>query len=69
MRTLELGYTLPKEWVTKIGAQNCRLYLNTYNLFSFDNLKDLGVEPEIMDENGLQYPQNSMVNIGVNVSF
>ncbi len=69
LRTLELGYTLPKEWVTKIGAQNCRLYLNTYNLFSLDNLKDLGVEPEIMEENGLQYPQNSMVNIGVNVSF
>lgn len=69
MRTLELGYTLPKEWVSKVGAQNCRLYLNTYNLFSLDNLKSLGTEPEIMDANGLQYPQNSMVNIGVNLSF
>ncbi|MFV0593366.1 MAG: SusC/RagA family TonB-linked outer membrane protein [Draconibacterium sp.] len=69
LRTLEVGYTLPKDWVTKVGIQNCRLYLNTYNLFSIDNLKSLGVEPEIMDENGLQYPQNSMVNIGVNLSF
>lgn len=69
LRTLEVGYTLPKDWVTKVGIQNCRFYVNTYNLFSLDNLKDLGVEPEIMDQNGLQYPQNSMVNIGVNLSF
>lgn len=69
LRTLEFGYTLPTEWISKVGLQNCRLYVNTYNLISFDNLKKLGVEPEIMDENGLQYPQNSMVNVGVNLSF
>lgn len=69
MRTLEVGYTLPKDIIAKVGMQKCRIYVNTYNLFSFDNLKSLGVEPEIMDQNGLQYPQNSMVNIGVNLSF
>lgn len=69
LRTLEIGYTIPKNVVEKLRMKNCRLYLNTYNLFSLDNLKDLGVEPEIMDKNGLQYPQNSMVNIGVNLSF
>ncbi|WP_346862538.1 TonB-dependent receptor [uncultured Draconibacterium sp.] len=69
MRTFEVGYTLPTDLIAKVGMQRCRVYLNTYNLFSFDNLKSLGVEPEIMDQNGLQYPQNSMVNIGVNLSF
>lgn len=69
MRTLEVGYTLPKDLIAKVGMQKCRVYVNTYNLFSIDNLKSLGVEPEIMDQNGLQYPQNSMVNVGVNLSF
>lgn len=69
LRTFEIGYTLPEELIAKVGMQRCRLYVNTYNLFSLDNVKSLGVEPEIMDQNGLQYPQNSMVNVGVNLSF
>lgn len=69
LRTFEIGYTLPEKLIAKVGMQRCRLYVNTYNLFSLDNVKSLGVEPEIMDENGLQYPQNSMVNVGVNLSF
>lgn len=69
LRTLEVGYTLPKELTEKAKIHKARFYVNTYNLFSFDKLKKLGVEPEIMDENGLQYPQNRLVNLGVNLSF
>ncbi len=69
LRTMELGYTLPKTLAEKAKLQKVRLYVNTYNLFSFDKLRKLGVEPEIMDENGLQYPQNRLVNLGVNLSF
>ena len=69
MRTLEVGYSLPASLISKIGMEKLRVYVNTYNLFSIDNLKKLGVEPEVMDQNGLQYPQNRMVNVGVNLSF
>ena len=69
LRTLEVGYSLPQRVITKIGMDKVRFYINTYNLISFDNLKKLGVEPEVMEENGLQYPQNRLVNIGVNLSF
>nr|MBD3623678.1 SusC/RagA family TonB-linked outer membrane protein [Sunxiuqinia sp.] len=69
LRTLEVGYSIPQYLVQKVGMQKARLYVNSYNLFSIDNLRKLGVEPEVMDENGLQYPQNSMVNVGVNLSF
>ena len=69
LRTMEIGYTLPKELTEKAKIQKARFYVNTYNLFSFDQLKKLGVEPEIMDTNGLQYPQNRLVNLGVNLSF
>ncbi|WP_228488512.1 TonB-dependent receptor [Prolixibacter sp. SD074] len=69
LRTFEIGYSIPKNLIAKVGMQKARLYVNSYNLVSFDNLKKLGVEPEIMDQNGLQYPQNRMVNVGVNLSF
>ncbi len=69
LRTMEVGYTIPKALTEKAKIQKARFYVNTYNLFSIDKLKKLGVEPEIMDENGLQYPQNRLVNLGVNLSF
>lgn len=68
-RTIELGYTIPKRLTQKVGIEKTRVYVNGYNLFSFDNLKKVGVEPEIMDENGLQYPQNRFVNVGFNLTF
>ena len=43
--------------------------MNAYNLFSIDNLEEYGIDPEISDENGLQYPQNKFVNVGVNISI
>lgn len=68
-RTLEIGYTLPKRWAEKIKIQNARVYVNGYNLFSIDNLKEYGVDPEIADDNGLQYPQNKFFNIGLKLSL
>lgn len=69
LRTLEVGYTLPQAWLDRARIKKVRLYLNTYNLFSIDNVHKLGVEPEVIDPNGLQYPQNKFVNVGANLTF
>jgi hypothetical protein len=45
------------------------LYVNAFNLFSFDNLKEFGVDPEVVDDNGLQFPQNRVINLGINLSL
>lgn len=68
-RTIELGYTLPKTILNKMKIQKLRVYINTYNLFSFDNMAKYGIETEVADNNGLQYPQSRIVNLGLNVSF
>ncbi|HET8735936.1 MAG TPA: TonB-dependent receptor [Pricia sp.] len=68
-RTLELGYSLPKPWLDKVGLQKARFYVNGYNLFSLDNLAKFGIDPEVNDTNGLQYPQNKFVNVGINLSI
>jgi len=68
-RTIELGYTLPKKWMEKVKIQSARVYVNGYNLFSIDNLNSYGVDPEIADDNGLQYPQNKFFNVGIKLSL
>lgn len=68
-RTLEVSYSLPKTLLDKLKIQKARVYVNGYNLFSLDNLKEYGVDPEIADDNGLQYPQNKFVNVGINLSL
>ncbi|WP_421826282.1 SusC/RagA family TonB-linked outer membrane protein [Larkinella sp.] len=68
-RTMELGYTLPALLTQKVKIQKARLFVNTYNLFSIDNTRPYGIDPEVQDENGLQYPQTKLFNFGVNLSF
>ncbi|MBT1689844.1 TonB-dependent receptor [Dawidia soli] len=69
LRTMEVGYSIPTSLLDKVKLKKARVYVNTFNLFSIDNVKKYGMEPEVADENGLQYPQHRLVNIGVNISF
>jgi TonB-linked SusC/RagA family outer membrane protein len=68
-RTLELGYSLPANMLKKVKIRRARFYVNAYNMFSFDNLKQYGVDPETTDDNGLQFPQSKVLNFGVNLTF
>jgi len=68
-RTIEVGYTLPTAILTKMKISKLRVYVNTYNLFSLDNMAKYGIETEVADNNGLQYPQSRIVNFGLNLSF
>lgn len=68
-RTIQLGYALPASLLQRAKIQRARVYLNAYNLFSIDNLSKYGVDPETADDNGLQFPQNKVINIGLNLSL
>ena len=68
-RTIELGYSLPQRILDRLKINRARIYVNGYNLFSVDNLSAYEVDPEIADDNGLQYPQNKFVNIGFNITL
>jgi TonB-linked SusC/RagA family outer membrane protein len=68
-RTLELGYTVPKNILSKAKIEKARFYINGYNLFSLDNMHNVGIDAEITDDNGLTYPQSKYVNVGFELSF
>lgn len=67
-RTIQLGYSLPSSLLERIKVKQVRIYVNAYNLFSFDNL-DYPIDPETRETNGLQYPQNRVLNFGINLSL
>ena len=46
-----------------------RIFLNAKNLFSLDNVADIGLDPEISSSNGLQYPQMREIIIGASVGL
>jgi TonB-linked SusC/RagA family outer membrane protein len=68
-RTIELGYSIPVSVLRVVNMQKARFYINAYNLFAFDNLKPYDIDPEINDDNGLQFPQSQVFNIGMNLTF
>ena len=68
-RTIEFGYSLPPTFLKRAKIQKLRVYANTYNLFSIDNLSKFGVDAEVIDDNGLQFPQNRVINVGINLSL
>jgi TonB-linked SusC/RagA family outer membrane protein len=68
-RTIQLGYSVPATVLGRVNIKQARVYINGYNLFSIDNLRQFGIDPEVYDDNGLQFPQMKNLNVGVNVTF
>lgn len=65
LKTLSLGYTLPKNWTDKVKLSNVRLSLAGYNLFEITQVPDL-YDP---DQISSSYPMMRSVAFGVQVGF
>jgi len=65
LKSLEIGYTLPKSLVSKINVDNLRIYVNGTNLFTLDSFKV--ADPEVGSIT--EYPLQRMINFGVNLTF
>lgn len=68
LKSVELGYSFPVQWMKKSGIKNLRVYVNTYNLLTFTKVKY--VDPEHPNDTyGYLYPLNKSVSVGLNVKF
>ncbi|RYF44995.1 MAG: SusC/RagA family TonB-linked outer membrane protein, partial [Chitinophagaceae bacterium] len=68
-RTIQLGYTVPARIMNMVRLNKARFFVNASNLFSIDNVAQYNIDPEIQDDNGLQFPQMRNVNFGFNLTF
>lgn len=66
LKSVEIGYTLPEKWLSKLYIRNLRIYLSGLNLFTLSKFKEWDVE---QGGNGFNYPIQSVYNIGLNVNF
>lgn len=69
LRNIEVGYTLPRTIISKAGLSRLRFYVNATNLFTLDNVKEFGIDPEVASGNGRVYPQQRLITFGFNASF
>lgn len=66
LKQVEVGYNLPEKVKETLGMSTFRVYLNASNLLTFSKFKKWDVE---MGGNGLGYPIQRTVNLGMNISF
>lgn len=66
LRNVQLGYSLPANWMRSIKLSNVYLYINATNLLTFSHLDGLG-DPEM--GNLLNYPLMKTYNVGLKIAF
>ncbi len=68
LKSVEVGYTFPKTWLSYVGVKGIRVYANGYNIATFTKLKYL--DPEHPSSTyGYLYPLDKIFSFGVNVTF
>lgn len=65
LKSIELGYTLPEQWV-KIKNLRTRFYVSGLNLFTISKFNLWDNE---MGGNGLGYPPQRVMNLGLQINF
>ena len=66
LRTIQIGYNMPKQLVDKLHLDRIRLYASAQNLITIKSSKFTGADPE---NPGFNYPIPLNLTFGVNVSF
>jgi hypothetical protein len=69
INNLEIGYSLPEKWMKKINVSGVRLFLNTYNLLSYDKIAESNIDAEVPDAGITGYPVMRVYNTGISVKF
>lgn len=67
LKTLEMGYTLPKALTTRLYFESVRLHIVGQNLLTFSKFKLW--DPEMGSSNGMKYPLGKTVTFGVTVNM
>lgn len=67
LKNIELGYTLPERFLSKVGVKALRVYVSGQNMFVWDNLRITHVDPE--QNNSYGYPITKNVTLGLNINF
>ena len=72
LKNLQVGFTLPQQWLDAIHFKNIRLYFSAENLVTFTKMNKL-IDPETLDVNkmaaGATYPLSKTFSFGLTADF
>lgn len=72
LKSLEIGYSLPKKFLNKYYVESLRLFVNGYNLWTICDPFVKPFDPERIEgayNAGWVYPLNRSFNVGINLSL
>lgn len=78
LKTLSFGYSIPKSLLSKVNIEKIRIYFTGENLFEFDKMGDIPIDPEIdwtkttsndSRSFGRSYPYRRTVSFGIQLQF
>lgn len=67
LKTMELGYTLPKNIASKIKLEDVRIFVNGFNVLTW--AKEIKWTDPELSGNILYYPPQRIISFGINVKF
>lgn len=68
LKSIVIGYTLPKSLTSKVGINNLRVYFSGDDLWEWTKVKD-GYDPEYGEASNNTFPFSRQLTFGLNLTF
>lgn len=70
LKNIQLGYTFPQQWMSKLHVQKLRVYVSGENLFTISGIADQ-FDPEATGgmSSGKTYPLSKTISFGLNLTL
>lgn len=68
LKSLVVGYTLPKQWTEKASISKLRVFFSGDDLWESSKIKD-GYDPEYGENSNNTFPFSRMLTVGVDLTF
>ncbi|MDR6783236.1 TonB-linked SusC/RagA family outer membrane protein [Pedobacter africanus] len=70
LKSVDIGYRLPKQWLSKVKVSSARIYVSGYDLYTWANFDLYSQDPEIASNGSAgTYPVQKVINLGLQVGF
>ena len=67
LKQIELGYSVPQAWLTRIKLDQIRLFARGFNLFTLKSKELDDRDPEVIS--AFSYPMQRLFNFGINIKL
>ncbi|WP_343328555.1 TonB-dependent receptor [Polaribacter staleyi] len=70
LKSIALGYSIPKTTLSKVGLKSARVYVAGYNLLTLRSSSIFDLDPEARGDDGVAtYPVQKNISLGINIGL